>query len=111
MPLTDIQRLRAEGMSEREFQTSVVNLAEALGWKVYHTHDSRRSQPGFPDLVMVHARHGVVFRELKTMKGKESPHQTEWLDALTLSGADADLWRPSQLFDGTIKTVLTGGAA
>ena len=40
-------------MSERDFQGQVISMAEALGWLVYHTYDSRHSKAGFPDLNMV----------------------------------------------------------
>ena len=32
---------------ERDFQSTVCQLAKTLGCVVYHTHDSRRSEPGF----------------------------------------------------------------
>ena len=35
-------------MKEADFQATVIELAELQGWRVYHTHDSRRSQPGLP---------------------------------------------------------------
>jgi len=35
-------------MGEKEFMASVVELATVLGWRSYHTHDSRRSAPGSP---------------------------------------------------------------
>ena len=38
---------------EADFQAQVVKLALLLGWKVYHTHDSRRSREGFPDLILI----------------------------------------------------------
>ena len=40
-------------MTEREWQAQVVSAAQALGWTTYHTHDSRRSNKGWPDLVLV----------------------------------------------------------
>lgn len=57
--------------SEAELQRMVTRLADTLGWTLqYHTHDSRRSQAGFPDLVLVHPGQGrIVYAELKTMKG------------------------------------------
>jgi hypothetical protein len=67
--------------SEAQFQAAVADLAERLGWLVYHTHDSRRSNPGFPDLVLVR-RDRLIFAELKTEKGKVKPAQAQWLDAL-----------------------------
>lgn len=78
-------------MTEREFMAAVVQLARASGWLVYHTFDSRRSQPGFPDLVLVRER--VMFRELKVRDGKLSLEQRTWLARLRSAGADAAVWR------------------
>lgn len=99
-------QMMAAGMSEDVFQRQVEKLAESLGWKVYHTHDSRRSHRGWPDLVL--GRRGrVLFRELKTMKGRTTPDQKEWLELLNAAGHDAAVWRPVQLFDRTIERELT----
>lgn len=78
--------------SESQFQAAVILLAEVCGWKVYHTHDSRRSNKGFPDLVLVRER--TIYRELKTETGKLTPEQRDWLLALRQAGDDADMWRP-----------------
>lgn len=67
-----------------------------MGLEYYHTYDSQRSQPGFPDLVIV-GEHGVLFRELKTESGRLTPMQVHWLHVLTLAGQNARLWRPSDL--------------
>lgn len=96
--------------SEKQFQDHVMLVARRLGWLIYHTHDSRRSVPGFPDLVLVHPRHGVLFRELKTKKGRVSPDQKDWIAQLTAAGSDADIWRPADLLDQTINDQLTKGA-
>ena len=80
-------------MTERQFQNWVITLAKRMGWLVYHTHDSRRSQAGFPDLVLV--REVTLFRELKTETGRIRPEQRIWAKRLTESGADYALWRPS----------------
>lgn len=70
-------------MSEKDLQSTLVQAAGLTGWLVYHTHDSRRSAPGFPDLVLVHAdRSQLAFIECKTEKGKVSEHQKRWLAAL-----------------------------
>lgn len=82
-------------MSEAQWQADVSKLAHLLGWRhVYHTHDSRRSAPGFPDLVLVRER--VVFCELKTDTGKLSPAQRDWLTALYGAGAEVYVARPRQ---------------
>jgi hypothetical protein len=67
--------------TERQFQRAVVEYAQLRGWMVYHTFDSRRSNAGFPDLVLVRRGHLVV-AELKSEKGRVSPDQLRWLDAL-----------------------------
>jgi hypothetical protein len=36
-------------ISEKDFQETVLTLARLRGWKCYHTHDSRRSEAGFPE--------------------------------------------------------------
>lgn len=84
-------------ISEKDFQARVIEVAKITGWLVYHTYDSRRSVPGFPDLVLVHERKGVVlYRELKTDVGKVSLHQANWLQALQSAGQSAEVWRPMQ---------------
>lgn len=100
------------GMSEREFQGIVLELAGLHGFELaYHTHDSRRSAPGFPDLVLVSSRHGrVLFRELKTDVGRISPQQRVWIEGLTAGGADAGVWRPADLVSGVVVAELSGKA-
>ncbi len=83
------------GLSESEFQGLVVDVAEQFGWLTYHTFDSRRSGPGFPDLVLVRGDR-VVFAELKSQSGRLSADQRVWLERLTGAGTvEAYLWRPS----------------
>lgn len=94
-------------MSEAELLAKVRGLAAAFGWMAYHTHDSRRSEPGFPDVVMVRG-HRVLYRELKTRRGRVTPVQSAWLGALLDAGCDAGVWRPGDLFDGVISKELGG---
>lgn len=92
-------------MTERELQDAIVQTARVLGWRVYHTHDSRHSAAGYPDLTMV--RNGrLVFAELKSATGKASEAQQEWLRDLRLSSAEVYMWEPSRWLDGTIERVL-----
>ena len=94
----------------KEFMPAVIELAERRGWRVYHTHDSRRSAKGFPDLCMV--RNGsLIFAELKSEKGVTTPEQQAWLADLLgviVEGAAVNvyLWRPEQWHDGTIERAL-----
>ena len=67
-------------ISERDFQAQIVELARALGWRVYHTRDSQGSAPGFPDLIMIRGA-TLLAMEVKSAKGKEAPAQQEWIAA------------------------------
>lgn len=81
-------------MTEAEFMQQIIDTARLLKWHVYHTHDSRRSEPGFPDICLVRDR--VVFLEVKTETGRVSPAQAEWIAAITAAGGTALVVRPSQ---------------
>lgn len=85
--------------SEAEFQATVIKDAKQLGWRVYHTHDSRRSNPGFPDLVLVRER--VIWAELKTAHGRVNAQQQAWIDRLQAAGQEAYLWRPQDIHEIT----------
>jgi len=92
------RRTLDEAMSEKELQRAVLALAAVYGYRAYHTHDSRRSHKGFPDLTLV-GRGRVIFAELKSQGGKVSPDQADWLADLQRVGGTvrAYVWRPSDL--------------
>ncbi len=94
---------KRKGRPEGEFQASVVAFAESQGWLCYHTYDSRRSTPGFPDLVMLRG-HRVVVAELKTGNKKTTPEQDRWSKAWLDAGAQAYEWRPGD--ESEIERVL-----
>jgi hypothetical protein len=97
----------AEAMTVDALLAQVRRLASDLGWMTYHTHDSRRSESGFPDLVLISPRQGrILFRELKKMKGRVSADQKSFLEALTAVGQDAAVWRPDDLVDERILAEL-----
>jgi hypothetical protein len=119
---------QAAAMTEAALLGTVRRLAVVFGWLTYHTHRSDRSEPGFPDLVLV--RQGrLIFAELKRQKTRPTTAQRRWLDALTVVAAplevpdpcgfetdqpfpspvEVHLWRPLDLLDGTIERVLRGG--
>lgn len=79
-------------MTEREWQAEVTATARTLGWRSYHTHDSRRSDAGWPDLALVRER--LVMAELKTDTGRLSAAQERWLELLTRAGIETYVWRP-----------------
>mgnify|MGYP001569186068 CR=1 FL=1 len=97
-------------MSERELSQSVVDLARVLKWKVHRTWLSIHSPAGMTDLIL--ARKGqLLFVELKSEKGKLSPAQLEWIDALHTvgdfnEGVRTYVWRPSDWHSGRIEEAL-----
>lgn len=106
-----LQHLQAIKTTEGELQAAVTHLATLYGWRWYHVYDSRRSNPGFPDLTLT--RKGrLLFIELKSQRGKVRPEQQDWLNDLDeverKSGGlvVARLWRPSDWLDGTIEEAL-----
>ena len=80
-------------MTEAEFQQQIIDTARLLGWRCYHTFDSRRSEAGFPDLVLVRDR--VVHLEVKSETGRLSPEQADWIAAINAAGGTALVVRPS----------------
>lgn len=104
----DYERQWAAGLTERAWQAQVEAIARTAGWLVYHTHDSRRSVPGFPDLVLVCGPR-LIFAELKTQKGRITPDQQRWLDALTAASVEVYVWRPADNDD--VVATLTRHAA
>ena len=93
----------AKQVSEEMLQAQVLTYATLRGWLSYHTHDSRRSSPGFPDLVLVRGKR-LVFAELKTEKGVLSTAQKEWGQKLFETGSEYYVWKPSNWED--IETLL-----
>ena len=86
-------------MTERDFQRTVIELAQRLGWRVAHFRPAMNARgdwrtpvaadgKGFPDLVLV--RDGrLIFAELKTNHGRLRPEQKQWLDDLSWVGLDS----------------------
>ena len=79
---------------ESAWHREVCDIARSLGWAYYHTVNPRKSNAGFPDLVLVRER--IIFAELKREKGgRVSEAQQDWFDLLTLAGAECYIWKPS----------------
>lgn len=91
-------------MTEAEFQSKVIDWARWCGWRVFHPRaaqygDGRYAthyigEAGFPDLVMVHPKKGLIFAELKGEKGRVTVGQQLWLTELDDAGAEVYLWQP-----------------
>ncbi len=93
---------------ETGWQRQVLDLARLVGYRLaYHTHDSRRSAAGFPDLVILNPRDGrLVFLELKAERGRTSPEQLAWIAGLQACGQVAEIVKPSDI--GLVHALLTG---
>jgi len=94
-------------MTERDFQERVERMAGLRGWDFFHVYNSRRSKPGYPDLHLWHPKHGQLFRELKTMKGRQTPDQLAVEASMRAAGLDVAVWRPADLA-GRIDDELRG---
>lgn len=98
----------SEATLERHVQKILRDLSDlapvgdVLG---YHTHFSKASTAGFPDWVFA-GPGGVLFRELKTARGRLSLAQVVWRRTLRKAGADVDVWRPEDLLSGRVAREL-----
>ena len=97
MTAEEFRRHTWRAMSEEEFLQQVRALAHALGWKTYHTRDSRRSDEGFLDLLMVRDKRLLV-AELKREDRHLTPQQEAWLTMLEATGkVETYLWFPHDI--------------
>jgi hypothetical protein len=96
MPSQPVRVKAKPKTTEAQFYEQVRQWAEQQGWLIYHTYDSRRSYPGFLDTVFVRPPR-IVFAELKREDGRVTREQWQWYDALKACGAEAYIWRPSDL--------------
>lgn len=98
---------RPDLISETELQNTIIDMARVMGYLVYHSHLSRRSEPGFPDLVVLsqppmHSR--LIFIECKAEKGRLTkgrisprtgrylPGQEDWIHALKQCVQSEESW-------------------
>ena len=95
----------AAAMSEAELEEHVRAICNDLGVLRIHVYNSRGTTPGVPDAILIGPR-GILWRELKTMRGKLTPAQEQMGHALTVAGQDWGVWRPSLLLSGVIAKEL-----
>jgi hypothetical protein len=96
-------------LSERDFQTQIVELAHLYGWEDFHVRAGRTAESwrvpgsgtmakGWPDLVLLHpSERRLLFIEVKADKGKTTPDQERVLLLLqaAMPMATVHVWRPS----------------
>ena len=82
---------------ESLFLSTVREIAKENGWLYYHTADSRRSPPGYPDVTLVKGD-TVIFAELKSRNGRVKKAQKQWIEALKrCDKVETYLWRPDNM--------------
>jgi hypothetical protein len=90
-------------ISEKDWQRTVIEAAQALGWRVVHFRPARLADGswrtpveadavGWVDLVLVRER--IVFAELKTAQGRTTPAQVAWRNAILAAAGEHYVWRP-----------------
>lgn len=96
-------------MTEDELLAAVMDLAKLHHLYVHHCRPARTERgwrtpiqglAGFPDLVIVGK--SVLYRELKSAKGRLTKEQADWIDALDRSGHNTGVWRPADLLSGLV---------
>jgi len=86
------------GMPESALLRAVREAASAYGWLCHHHYDSRRSEPGWPDIALCKPGRPLLLAELKTPTGKLRPEQDRWYRTLMqVTGVEMHLWRPADL--------------
>lgn len=83
-------------LTESQWQGDILKIAKRGQWDAYHTYNSKRSKPGFPDLLLIRPPE-LVIAEIKTDRGKTSPEQDVWLAALAACGLEVYVWRPRDI--------------
>jgi hypothetical protein len=92
-----------QAIGEDDLQAKIIKLAKLEGWLVHHVRAAQTSKgwrtplqgdKGYPDLTLVHPDGLVVIAELKAMRGRQTPEQARWLDAMNGAELHSFLWRP-----------------
>lgn len=96
-----------DDITEKQWQAQIDGLLKLQGYKAYHVYDSRRTEPGFPDVIALNPKTGdILVAELKTERGVLTPKQIAWLEWFDMCGITAHVWRPSDI-DKVIAHVAT----
>jgi hypothetical protein len=109
-PIVPPRKPKARGadlMSEDAFLAAVLDVVHLYGWKAAHFRPAQTARgwrtavggdgTGFPDLVLVHPRKGLIVAELKTATGTLNPEQLAWQAILVAARVRYFLWRPADL--------------
>ncbi len=102
-------------VTEDQWQTTLIELAQRLGWHVAHFRKARTKRgwvtpvqadgKGFPDLVLVRER--VVWIETKSETGKLTLKQRDWAYWLEEAHQECYVFKPSD-WDLAVKVLERG---
>lgn len=110
-----------EFVTEAEFEKAWVMLASHHGWSTMHVKKASNRTPtsisgvlgtsgkGWPDRVIWHHQHGVLFIESKMNNGTVSGEQREVINSLTEAGARCRIFKPKMWAE--IESILRSGEA
>jgi len=95
----------ANDASEALFMDAVIRAANMCEWDAHHIRPGRYGNyyktdglPGMPDLILIGRRgQGIIWAELKTVKGKLSDEQRSRLLQLNNNGQEVYVWRPADM--------------
>ena len=76
-----LERGEYKSVGEAEYQALAEYWLAQSQTLFFHDYDSRRNDPGLPDLVILKA-HDVLWIELKSHRGRARPAQVQWGDKL-----------------------------
>ena len=98
----DPSKIIVAAMTETDLERFVRYLTAQRHLPAFHVINSRRAVTltGWPDWTIVGTR--VIFRELKSQRGKVTPSQQALGEAILAAGGDWAVWRPADLKDGSI---------
>ena len=91
----------ARGPGAGSLDAHVRKHIEDLGLWAYHPRNSKGSEPGWPNWVII-GRAGILYRELKSEAGTVTPEQRHVGELIARAGGNWAVWRPRDLLDGTI---------
>src|SRR5690349_561238 len=113
MTIQEFKEYALRTTKEKDWHLIVEQFARIMGWTHYHTYDSRKSDPGFPDLVLIRDDR-LIFVELKAQRGKLSPDQERWQELIYgVAGAcpahvSYYCWKPEN-FDTMVEALVRPG--
>ncbi len=88
-----VGKVRPNPQLEMPFMEQVIEFLRLCGWLCYHTKDSRKSAPGFPDIIALKGKRQLVI-ETKRAGEEPSEEQERWLRAYVDVGAEVYVWTP-----------------